>query len=97
MRIEKASVPINPGVEAITEVLGLDPLFMANEGKLIAICAAEDADILIKAMRNHEKGKNACVIGEVTKSKGNMVELITEFGGKRLLEWKYADPLPRIC
>lgn len=98
MRLDEAALPIKPEVAACAELLGLDPLYVANEGKLVAFCPAELADSLIAVMQAHPKGKDSAIIGEVLGTgKRPVVEMITGFGGKRIVDWRYADPLPRIC
>ena len=86
-----------PVVAAACEFLGLDPLYVANEGKLIAICAAADADRLLAAMRAHPQGRDAVQIGNVIADEHHFVQLTTAFGGKRIVDWLAGDQLPRIC
>jgi hydrogenase expression/formation protein HypE len=97
MHLLEECIPVHPAVAACSELLGLDPLYIANEGKLVAICPPEQASQLLATMRAHPKGKDAAIIGEVVKEKQAFVQLKTGFGGKRLVDWRYADPLPRIC
>ncbi|OSM07304.1 hydrogenase expression/formation protein HypE [Magnetofaba australis] len=97
MVIEESAIPIQPQVAAVCELLGLDPLTLANEGKLIAICPPDQAQTLLKAMRAHPLGENAAIIGEVTEADAGMVQLVTGFGGRRILDWLAGTPLPRIC
>jgi len=97
MQIQEAAIPIRTEVAAACELLGLDPLYIANEGKLIAICAADDAALLLSTMRDHSLGSNAAIIGEVLADKHQMVQMQTSFGGQRLVDWLMADQLPRIC
>ena len=97
MQIQEATIPIRTEVAAACELLGLDPLYIANEGKLIAICAAEDAQKLLSVMREHRLGQDAAIIGEVLEDKHQMVQMQTIFGGQRLVDWLMADQLPRIC
>jgi hydrogenase expression/formation protein HypE len=97
MRVEESQIPIKETVKACTELLGLDPLCIANEGKLIAFCPAEQADNLLNVMQQHSFGKDAAIIGEVLDIKRPYVEMQTSFGGKRIIDWRYSDPLPRIC
>jgi hydrogenase expression/formation protein HypE len=78
-------------------LLGLDPLNVANEGKLIAICASADAPRLLAAMRAHPQGADAAVIGEVIADDHHFVQLTTVFGGRRIVDWLAGDQLPRIC
>ncbi|MDR2852194.1 MAG: hydrogenase expression/formation protein HypE [Burkholderiaceae bacterium] len=97
MRITEAALPIRPAVRAACEFFGLDPLYLANEGKLIAVCAADDAAALISAMHAHPLGRQAAVIGEVCADTHGFVRMTTPFGGERLLDWLQGEMLPRIC
>jgi hydrogenase expression/formation protein HypE len=97
MLIDEAAVPVQRPVAAACEFLGLDPLYVANEGKLIAICAPEDTERLLQAMRAHPLGRDAAVIGEVIEDRHHFVQLRTRFGGKRNVDWLTGDQLPRIC
>jgi len=97
MCIDEAALPIRPAVHAACEFFGLDPLYLANEGKLIAVCAAEDADALVAAMRSHPLGRDAARIGKVCADAHGFVRMTTSFGGERLLDWLYGEMLPRIC
>jgi hydrogenase expression/formation protein HypE len=97
MRLDEAGIPVQPAVQAACEFLGLEPLYLANEGKLIAICAPEDAERLLAAMQSHPLGKLACRIGTVTDDPNGFVQMRTRFGGQRMLDWLMGDPLPRIC
>jgi hydrogenase expression/formation protein HypE len=90
-------LPIKPQVAAVAEILGLDPLHIANEGKLIAFCPPEESEKLLSAMKAHPKGRDAAIIGEIREDKNEQIQLNTSFGGKRLVEWRFADQLPRIC
>jgi hydrogenase expression/formation protein HypE len=94
--IEKA-IPVKPVVAAACELLGLDPLNVANEGKLIAICASADAPKLLAVMRAHPLGVDAARIGEVIADDHHFVQLTTAFGGRRIVDWLAGDQLPRIC
>jgi hydrogenase expression/formation protein HypE len=97
MLIDEAAIPVQRPVEAACEFLGLDPLYVANEGKLIAICASEDAARLLEAMRAHPLGRDAAIIGEVIEDPHHFVQMRTRFGGKRNVDWLTGDQLPRIC
>ena len=97
MQIKEAELNVRPEVEAHCEILGLDPLYLANEGKLVAICHSSHAKAIVEAMREHPLGTDAAIIGEVTSDPGGYVEMQTRYGGKRLVDWRYSDPLPRIC
>ena len=97
MLINEANIPVLPQVEAACELLGLDPLYVANEGKLIAICAPEVADTLLAAMRAHPLGLGAQRIGTVTEDAHCFVQMATRFGGRRVVDWLSGEQLPRIC
>jgi hydrogenase expression/formation protein HypE len=97
MLLHEAAIPLNPAVAAACEFLGLDPLHVANEGKLVAICAAEDADRLLAAMRAHPLGTQSAHIGEVTEDSRSFVQMVTALGGRRIVDWLSAEQLPRIC
>jgi hydrogenase expression/formation protein HypE len=95
--IDEGAVPVPPGVKGACELLGLDPLYVANEGILIAVVSPEVAVPLVKVMRAHPHGKGSRVIGEVKKSPTGMVLLKTAIGGTRIIEMLSGDQLPRIC
>lgn len=97
MMLNEASIPINQPVEAACEFLGLDPLYVANEGKLIAICAPQDADRLLDVMRAHPQAKEAAIIGEVREDAHGFVQMTTRMGGRRIVDWLAGEQLPRIC
>lgn len=95
--LHEAAIPVAPEVEAACELLGLDPLYVANEGKLVAICAPADAPRVLDAMRAHPLGRDARRIGEVTEDPNHFVRLVTRFGGVRMVDWLVGEQLPRIC
>jgi hydrogenase expression/formation protein HypE len=97
IRLREDDVPVKPEVAAACELLGLDPLNVANEGKLIAICAAEDAGAVLAALRAHPLGADAAIIGEVVADPHHFVQLETAFGGRRIVDWLSGEQLPRIC
>ncbi len=97
MRIDEAQVPVKGEVAAACELLGLDPLYVANEGKLVCICAAEDAGSLLAVMREHSLGHEAAIIGEVVADAQQLVTMRTKFGGVRVVDWLAGEQLPRIC
>jgi hydrogenase expression/formation protein HypE len=97
MLIHEAQIPVLPQVEAACELLGLDPLYVANEGKLVALCAPEVADVLLAAMRRHPLGSHAQCIGTVTQDPHCFVQMATRFGGRRVVDWLTGEQLPRIC
>lgn len=97
MRIHEVSIPVQPAVAAACEFLGLDPLYVANEGKLIALVAAADADCVLAAMRAHPLGRGAAQIGEVVEDAHHFVQMTTQMGGSRIVDWLTGEQLPRIC
>ncbi len=97
MMIYESNLPIQEQVQAACEFLGLDPLYIANEGKLIAICPEQDAENLLRAMRTHPLGKNAAIIGEIIEDSHRFVQMQTCFGGARVVDWLSGEQLPRIC
>lgn len=97
MTLQEAAIPVRQQVNAACELLGLDPLYVANEGKLIAICAPAVADRLLAVMRAHPLGQEAARIGTVTADVHRFVQMETGFGGRRVLDWLSAEQLPRIC
>ena len=97
IELEEARIPVRPQVQAACDMLGLDPLYCANEGKLLAVAAPEDADKVLAAMRGHELGAHAAVIGEVTERYPGKLTLRTAFGGSRVLQKLSGAQLPRIC
>ena len=97
MMLQEKTLPVLPAVNAACEFLGLDPLYVANEGKLVAICAANDADKLLAAMRAHPLGAAAAIIGTVHADDHHFVQMTTGFGGKRIVDWLSGEQLPRIC
>lgn len=97
MLVRERDIPIRSEVAAACEFLGLDPLYLANEGKLVALCPPHHADEVLAAMRRHPLGREAAIIGEVREDAHRFVEMETAFGGRRLVDWLSSDPLPRIC
>jgi hydrogenase expression/formation protein HypE len=97
MMLLEADLPIKAEVRAACEFLGLDPLYSANEGKLVAICKPEDAESLLAAMRAHPLGREAAQIGVVSEDDHHFVQMETSFGGRRIVDWLTGEQLPRIC
>jgi hydrogenase expression/formation protein HypE len=97
MMLQERALPVKPAVAAACELLGLDPLYVANEGKLVAICAPRDADKLLAVMRDHPLGRDAALIGEVREDANHFVQMTTGFGGRRIVDWLSGEQLPRIC
>lgn len=95
--LDEESLPISSGVKGVCSILGLDPLYVANEGKLLAIVAPERAGEALEIMRRHPLGKDAAVIGEVTGAADGRVQMRTSVGGLRGVEMLAGEQLPRIC
>jgi len=97
MHIREEDIPVRPEVAAACELLGLDPLYVANEGKLVAICPADKAAPLVDAMRKHPLGVDSAIIGGVVEDTHHFVQMETGFGGRRIVDWLAGEQLPRIC
>jgi len=97
MLVREAGVPVSPVVAGAAEILGIDPMHVANEGKLVAVVGPEAAEAALEALRRAPGGEQAAEIGEVKTEPPGMVLLETAFGGRRVLDMLVGDPLPRIC
>jgi hydrogenase expression/formation protein HypE len=97
MMLQEKALPVRPAVNAACELLGLDPLYVANEGKLVAICAENDAEMLLTAMRQHPLARDAARIGTVHADPQHFVQMTTALGGRRIVDWLSGEQLPRIC
>jgi hydrogenase expression/formation protein HypE len=97
IQIRERAIPIRDPVRGACEILGLDPLYLANEGKLVAVIPAQHADQVVAAMRGHPAGADAAIIGEVTREPAGMVVMQTTFGGERIVDMLVGEQLPRIC
>lgn len=95
--LDESLLPIDPAVNGACDLLGIDPLYVANEGKLVAVVAAEEADVALAALRGHPLGADATRIGEIRDDPPSVVVLLTSFGGTRIVDMLVGDPLPRIC
>jgi hydrogenase expression/formation protein HypE len=95
--LDEASLPVDPAVSGACDILGIDPLYVANEGKFIAVVGPEDADAALDALHAHPLGQHAAPIGEVRADPPGIVVLLTTFGGTRIVDMLVGDPLPRIC
>ncbi len=93
--IEEKALPVDPEVRGFADILGLDPVYMGNEGKMIAIVPGEQAEEALALMKQTEHGKNAAIIGKVSEGSGTY--MITPLGGSRVLDVLYGEGLPRIC
>jgi hydrogenase expression/formation protein HypE len=97
IQIEEPRIPVHDQVKGACELLGLDPLYVANEGKLVAIVAPEAADRILAAMRSNERGAEATIIGTVGEKRAGLVTMRTAFGSTRIVDLLAGDQLPRIC
>jgi hydrogenase expression/formation protein HypE len=95
--VQEARIPVRESVRGICELLGLDPLYLANEGKLVALCPPAEADRLLEVMKNHSQGRDAEIIGWVTQENPGRVSLQTGIGGHRILDMLTGAQYPRIC
>lgn len=97
IEVDEAAIPVREAVRGACELLGLDPLLVANEGKLVVFVPEASADRALEALRAHPHGRHATRIGTVTATHPSVVELVTPVRGRRLLDLPFAEPLPRIC
>ena len=97
IEIYEDRIPVREEVKGACEILGLDPLYVANEGKLIAIVSSDVAEPLVARMRETDYGRDACIIGEVKSEPGGIVAMVTGFGGTRIVDMLAGEQLPRIC
>ena len=97
VQLDEAALPVRSAVVGTCEILGIDPLYVACEGRLLAVVAAEDCDAALALLRGHPLGAEAAVIGEVRAEPEGLVLLDTSFGGSRVVDMLVGDPLPRIC
>lgn len=97
IRIEEAQIPVKEAVKGICELLGFDPLYMVNEGKVVLVVAWEDADRVLKIMQKHPLGGESRIIGEIVPEPEGKVVLKTEVGGHRVVDMMVGEMLPRIC
>ena len=97
IRLEEKNIPVQPAVKGACELLGLDPLYVANEGKLIVAVAEESAERVLKAMRAHPLGTNSAVIGRAVSDKPGLVSMHTAIGAWRIVDMLVGEQLPRIC
>lgn len=95
--LEEGAIPVAPPVAAACELLGIDPLYVANEGKVVAVVPPDQADEALEALRSHPLGRAAAAIGEIRAEPAGLVVLVTPLGGTRIIDLLVGDPLPRIC
>ena len=97
MILDEQACRCEPQVLGACDMLGIDPLYVANEGKFVAVVAPDEADAAVAAMRAHPQGADATVVGEIVAGTAGIVALRTSFGGSRIVDMLVGDPLPRIC
>jgi hydrogenase expression/formation protein HypE len=97
MVVREGAIPVREPVRGVCELLGLDPLYVANEGKLLAIVGPDDAERAVACMRRHPVGREACVVGEVVADEEALVVVETTVGGRRIADMLPGEQLPRIC
>ncbi|MBA3440176.1 MAG: hydrogenase expression/formation protein HypE, partial [Pyrinomonadaceae bacterium] len=97
IEIREDRIPVREEVKGACEILGLDPLYVANEGKLVAIVSADVAEQLVSRMKENAYGREACIIGEVKREPQGIVAMRTGFGGTRIVDMLVGEQLPRIC
>jgi hydrogenase expression/formation protein HypE len=97
IEIDEASLPVNENVRGMCELLGFDPLYVANEGKVLMVVGSEDADRILETLRKSEFGQNAAIIGEVVEDHKGKAWLTTGIGGRRIIDMLAGEQLPRIC
>jgi hydrogenase expression/formation protein HypE len=95
--LDEMALPVRPEVAAACELLGIDPLYVANEGKLVAVVAPDEADAALDAVRANPQGSGAVRVGEIHSEPPGIVVLRTAMGGTRIVDMLVGDPLPRIC
>src|SRR5262249_5017254 len=95
--LDEAAIAVAEPVRGVCELLGLDPLYVANEGKMLAIVARADTERVVTAMRHHPEGRHARVVGEVVQDPSRLVVLKTSVGGRRIVDLLPGEQLPRIC
>jgi hydrogenase expression/formation protein HypE len=95
--LDEASLPVLPMVQGACDLLGIDPLYVANEGKFVAVVPPDELDAALAALRAHPLGERAVVVGEIVAQPEGVVALRTAFGGSRIVDMLVGDPLPRIC
>jgi hydrogenase expression/formation protein HypE len=97
IRLRESAIPVRPEVTGLCELLGLDPLYLANEGKVVVVVPPQDAEVVLTAMRSHPAGQESCIVGEAIAAPVGMVLLETAFGAERIVDLLVGDQLPRIC
>jgi hydrogenase expression/formation protein HypE len=95
--LDEEALPVTPLVQGACDLLGIDPVYVACEGKFAAVAPAEEADAALAALRAHPLGRDACVVGEIRDDPAGVVALRNAFGGTRIVDMLVGGPLPRIC
>ena len=95
--LNEQSIPMRAEVTGVCEILGLDPLYLANEGKIVVVVPADQSEVVLQAMRNHEDGRDSVVIGKICDAPAGTVVMETLFGGRRVVDMLVGEQLPRIC
>jgi hydrogenase expression/formation protein HypE len=95
--LDEDKLPVQPQVLGACDMLGIDPLYVANEGKFVAIVPAQEAEVAVSALHDHPQGADAAIVGEILPEPHGIVALRTSFGGSRIVDMLVGDPLPRIC
>ena len=95
--LDESLLPVDPAVAGACDLLGIDPLYVANKGKLVAVVAGDEADAALSALKSHPLGAKAARIGDIREEPQAIVVLLTSFGGTRIVDMLVGDPLPRIC
>jgi hydrogenase expression/formation protein HypE len=97
IELDETRLPLRPEVTGVCEILGLDPLYLANEGRLVLFCPPDQAEAALAAMRALPEGEGACIIGKAIDGQPGRVTLRTAFGGARIVDMLVGEQLPRIC
>ncbi|MCD6309597.1 MAG: hydrogenase expression/formation protein HypE, partial [Candidatus Eremiobacteraeota bacterium] len=97
IEITESSLPVSSRIESLCDVLGIDPLFLACEGRVIFVVAGKESGHLLEILKKVPGGENASLIGRIVKGKPGRVTMITRLGGRRILDMPVGEPLPRIC
>jgi hydrogenase expression/formation protein HypE len=97
LRLDESAIVVRPETLHAAEMLGLDPLDVANEGKVVAVVAPEDAELALAALRADPLGRDAMIIGAIEDTRDGVCEIVTTLGGRRVIQKPYGEQLPRIC
>ena len=97
IEIAESKIPVSPEVRSMCEILGYDPLYIANEGKVVIVAGEQDSEKILQIMKQEKHGKKSRIIGHITEEHPGKVILKTRTGGKRIIDIMTGDQLPRIC